>query len=306
MPKEFRGRPSDGPDSRILADVAIQLPDLSGATQEILRPFFLEPMYEGSWLWLRGHPSASATAGAPSETAPAARTAPSLFSLLALSAPMLTRATPDNGCVRRASQDFDILTTPHATIHYASQLYDGTYFYPGAHSFGLMTAQIVADEIEHIWTVETGLFGRVPPSDGSIDSGCNGGDGTLDITIVPTGTWLATEGATPRGITAAFNEGCVATPSHILIRSLTIDTRLDPGIDDPEITRKRVRDVLAHEFFHTIEFGYGHSTPCEDFKWLGEATANWAIDLVYHDDQGEQPYAPGYMYVEHRVPLDQG
>ena len=38
----------------------------------------------------------------------------------------------------------------------------------------------------------------------------------------------------PRRVhTAAFNEGCVATPSHILIRSLTIDTRLDPGIDDP-------------------------------------------------------------------------
>ena len=76
---------------------------------------------------------------------------------------------------------------------------------------------------------------------------------------------------------------------------------------------KKIRDILAHEVFHAIEFGIPHATGnCADYDWLSEATANWMIDHVYPADSGpgsiyraEHPYAAGYMYVEHLQPIDE-
>jgi hypothetical protein len=270
------------------------MPALSPATQDVLRPFFIQPMYEGSWVWLRFHPPGSSAADQASANPPA-RTAPSLWGLLAFSPSVMTAAQEPPPirppCKLAPSNLFDVKVTPHATIRYPSEIYGAV-----AHLGGQLTAEIVARYVEEIWQAETNFFG-LPIAD--TDVACNGGDGSLDITIVDDFTWIAghTVEDLTKALTVPYRTGCGPTPAHMLIRAVTTGFPAD---------EKNIRDTLAHEIFHTISFGYEHSTPCQDFTWLDEATANWAIDFVYHDDQGEQPFAMGYMYFERASPLDEG
>lgn len=301
LPAEFRGTPSPNVDSRIVAEVARLLPTLSAQTQALLQPFFILPVYEGSWAALRASAPAAATTGLQARG-------------MRLTNAAAAAADADDLCVYGRSSAFDTLVTAHFNIHYRAATPGQDPATQIDYQRGLQTAQIIARYVEEIWTSETALFGRAPPSDASIDSGCNGGDGALDITIVPSSWWLNDFGSTAtRAMTMAYSEVCGPRPSHILIRALS--AYLDPNLDSQGVTEKQVRDALAHEFFHTIEFGYGHATGnCADYDWLGEATANWVIDHVYPDDsaptsssfyRAEQSYAAGYMYKEHREPIDQ-
>ncbi|HEY7642596.1 MAG TPA: PKD domain-containing protein [Steroidobacteraceae bacterium] len=299
LPAAFRGAPSPNVDSRIVTEVARLLPTLSAQTQSLLQPFFILPIYDASWAALRDSASAAVTAG-----------------LRAQGRTLTTQAAPttQDNCVYGRTSSFDTLVTAHANIHYRAAPTSQDPSSQLDHQRGLQTAQLVAQFIEEIWNSETALFGRAPPSDGTLDSGCNGGDGALDITIVPSSWWISDFGGNaPRAITMAYSEVCGPRPSHILMRSLS--AYFDPNIDNQEVTKKQVRDTLAHEFFHAIEFGYSHATGnCADYDWLGEATANWVIDHVYPNDsapngssnyRAEQGYAAAYMYVEHAKPIDE-
>lgn len=300
LPAEFRGAPSPNLDSRIVEEVARVLPTLSAQTQALLQPFFILPVYEGSWAALRASESASATTGVQAR------------GMRVMAAAEIAAA--DDNCVYGRTSSFDTLVTAHTNIHYRAATPGTDPATQVDHVRGLRTAQIVARYIEDILTAESTLFGRTPPSDAGIDSGCNGGDGALDITIVPSSWWLNdfSNGST-RAITMAYSGVCGPRPSHILMRALS--AYLDPNLDSQGVTEKQVRDALAHEVFHTIEFGYSHATGnCADYAWLGEATANWVIDHVYPDDsaatsssfyRAEQGYAAGYMYKEHSKPIDQ-
>src|SRR5262249_9203686 len=95
-----------------------------------------------------------------------------------------------------------------------------------------------------------------------------------------------------RGRTIPYGTGCGAAPSFI-------------ELNEWNAPRKIVA-ALAHEFFHTLQLGaYTLAAPCSDYDWLGEATANWAIDYVFPNDQSEVPFAAGYMAAERKVPLDE-
>jgi hypothetical protein len=296
LPAAYRGVPSQNVDSRIVTEVSRLMPTLSAQTQAVLQPFFVLPIYDGSWAGQR----------LASEQAQNLRSA----RLAAVAA----AAAADENCVYGRTSSFETVITAHTNIHYRAAT-------PGTdpatqidHQRGVQTAQIVSRYIEDIWNSETELFGRAPPSDATIDSGCNGGDGALDITIVPSSWWLNDFGnPATRAMTVAYTGTCTSRPSHILIRALS--PYLDANADNQAIIEKQVRDALAHEMFHAIEFGYDHATGnCADYDWLGEATANWAIDYVYPDDsaassssfyRAEQGYAAGYMYVEHAKPIDE-
>jgi hypothetical protein len=215
--------------------------------------------------------------------------------MLALSTPAMVTAaqnpppTPRPPCLLAPSNLFDVKVTPHATIHYPS-----AYMGVVPHLGGQLTADIVAQYVEEIWQAETALFGEPVPD---TDMECNGGDGSLDITIVSDfRTAAGNLDDFTKALTVSYKTGCEPTPTHVLIKAVTT---LFPG------DVKSIRDTLAHEIFHTISSGYSHSTPCADYYWLDEATATWAMDFVYHDDQGEQPFAYGYMYFEHTAPLDE-
>ena len=295
LPAQYRGAPSPNIDSRIVAQVGRVLSTLSPQTQALLQPFFVLPLYDGSWAALRDN--ATAPAGLQREK-PA----------------RLAAAAADDNCVYGRTSAFDTVITAHTNIHYRAPSSSQDPLTQVDHQRGLQTAQIVARFIEEIWRSETELFGRAPPSDATIDSGCNGGDGALDITIVPSSWWLNDFGnSATRAMTMAYSEVCGPRPSHILIRA--VSTYLDRDSENQAVIEKQVRDALAHEVFHAIEFGYSHATGnCADYDWLGEATANWVIDHVYPDDsaptsssfyRAEQSYAAGYMYKEHLKPLDE-
>lgn len=273
LPADFVGRPSHNADSRLAAEVARAWPGLSPATQQILEPFFILPLYEGSWLSQRLAAAGSGTV-------------------------LAATAEEPNPCPRPILPgSYGVKVTAHANIHYVTAT-------PEMQLETEPVANVVARYIEEIYASETGLFQRVPPSDGSIDPACNGGDGALDVTIIPMGSWRLDYGAedVTIGRTVPYGQGCRATSSHILMRGASAIT--------PEV-EKKIRDILAHEFFHAIELGIDHATgDCADYDWLGEATANWVIDHVYPDDsapanKAEHPYAAGYMYAEHLMPIDE-
>lgn len=52
--------------------------------------------------------------------------------------------------------------------------------------------------------------------------------------------------------------------------------------------RNGMIETTAHEFMHALQFSYNLAVdPCEEYRWLGEATAAWAEDYVYPDHDYE-------------------
>ena len=95
-----------------------------------------------------------------------------------------------------------------------------------------------------------------PPSDATIHSGCNGGDGALDITIIPEQLRGARTMATT---TPPWSHGSVRP-------GLQPDALAHPDARRHRLTWTRIRNrrsatFLAHEVFHAIEFGYPRMRP---------------------------------------------
>jgi hypothetical protein len=131
-----------------------------------------------------------------------------------------------------------------------------------------------------IWNSLTGLMGRAPLSDAA--QTCSGGDGRLDIYLTP---------SIERSFTAAFNTpGCKQTPAFIVMNPV------------------RPVAILAHEFMHAIQWGYKTRNACMypgDYAWLAEATATWAQDYVYPDDNGEHKLFPRFFHPNIGEPLEE-
>jgi hypothetical protein len=136
------------------------------------------------------------------------------------------------------------------------------------------TAQLLADELAlSIYPLLYDLMDRplLP------DSGCGyqGADEALDIYLVDD---LRVAGVvTPCG-------RCARAPSFVILH------RAAPGL----------KAVLAHELMHVFQNVYNG---CSEYAWLKEATATWAMDLVYPVYQAEHRFAPLYLDQPH-LPLD--
>ena len=246
----------NNPDSTIMLEVARRFPSLSAEAQAILDPFLRPPSDPESWYATHEliEPSAAPLAF-DEETAEA----------------------PNLRCSVLAT--YQVKVTAHTNIWYRTG--DGR---------GEALATVLAAVAEKIYNDVTGLFGRFPPTDVNATSKCNGGDGALDIYLVP----FPADPDSVRGRTIPYGSACGATPSFI---ELNMWANLD---------QRKVEAVLAHEFFHVLQMGtYTFAAACSDYDWLGEATANWVIDYVFHDNQTEVPHAAGYMTGERKVPLDE-
>jgi hypothetical protein len=159
---------------------------------------------------------------------------------------------------------------------------------------GSVTARLVASAIEtQIWPKLMGLVGtaHAPVSDGGV-FGCNGGDERLDIYLVP-GSFLAAgeKGKTiPHlfswgGGTVGLPFGCSRTPVWVLLPEALVGRELDAA--------------ATHEIMHAIQWSY-KTKKCqgEEYKWLREATATWAIDYVYPSNQYERDtFAASFLEV---------
>ena len=128
--------------------------------------------------------------------------------------------------------------------------------------------QVVA-ELPGVWSKLTGLMGRGPIQDTNDFN--NGGDYRLDIAITPMGD--------DYGMTFNYPPGCEYDSVHIMLNSGNDATAMNAA--------------LAHEFMHAIQWHYDVSEFClpVGYGWLMEATATWAIDYVYPDNNFEQKYA---------------
>jgi hypothetical protein len=188
-----------------------------------------------------------------------------------------TAAAPNPRC--GALAQYQVKATAHANIWYRT-----------GDTMAEVLASALAADVETIYTTETGLFGRFPPTDVNATSMCNGGDGALDVYLVP----FYADDTGVKGRTIPYGRGCGAGPSFI---ELNVLGYLNPS---------KAVAVLAHEFFHTLQLGaYTFAAACSDYDWLGEATANWAIDHVFPNNQTEVPYAGTYMAEERKRPLDE-
>jgi CARDB len=147
----------------------------------------------------------------------------------------------------------------------------------------------VAAVAENVYDEET-LLWREPLSDAGED--CNGGDGRTDVYIKRLGLEKAQ--------VVPFPPGDSFRPAWMWI---------NPG----GLSGTEFRDVFAHEFAHVVQLAYHYAVSrtggyhALEYGWLEEATASWAIDYVYPDDNYEHRWADDY-YKEFawRDPLGQG
>lgn len=96
--------------------------------------------------------------------------------------------------------------------------------------------------------------------DGSIATWGDGGNGRFDIYLIEIGG-RGTGGA----MVLNYPRDCSAAPAFMIV--------------DPTRNVDKLGPVLAHEFFHALQFAFPRTVPC-DAKW-DEATAEWASHYVY-------------------------
>jgi hypothetical protein len=131
-----------------------------------------------------------------------------------------------------------------------------------------LRAKYLAQEMdETIWPKLTESMNTTPKSK------------PLDICIVK-------QDQVPAGAAAAtYPEGgdCAGAGAWVRISEGTV------GAD----AKKTMRDYLAHEFMHVLQFSL--DVGCPGTHWWREATANWAMDEAYPDDNVEHDYAEAYL-----------
>lgn len=137
----------------------------------------------------------------------------------------------------------------------------------------LESALVVAAAIDtEIWPSLIATLGFRQPVDDTSRFGCYGGDARLDVYLVHKVAW--------RGLTVPEGFDTHQGPVYIMLNrdELSSDSSLSGG--------------MAHELMHAIQWSYKTLSNQDDYGWMREAMANWAIDHVYGKTvQTEQQYA---------------
>jgi hypothetical protein len=136
-------------------------------------------------------------------------------------------------------------------------------------------AQKLADEVTEtgMWETEQEIMqGRVPCSDEAVSK--NGGDGRLDMYLMPDG--------------AIFPRPSLGGPGEFHAAGLTIpQARGKNGCPyttyillNTEMEYDYLRSAMAHELFHAYQFSFAQKVS-EAYFWWSEASATWVEDVVY-------------------------
>lgn len=224
LPSAYQGDDSGLFETDALQTLSERFDTLSSAVQVTLAPFLMRPSDQGSW--------ANPVAGG--------------------SAPRLTaRSRP--GC-DGLSSDWAALPTYN---------FKANVWYRSTVSGELAKAQVVVEAIDkEIWPALIGRLGMQEPLSDTSSAPCNGGDGRLDVYIVPRASFKGLTTPEP-----AKDQDSYAYPTYIMLDSnLSYDT---------------LKAVTAHEIMHAIQFSFDTASTHRSYNWLDEATATWAIDYVY-------------------------
>lgn len=264
LPVVYQGQ-GDEMDTILMWQVAGQYASLSAQTRATLAPFFQPPIYQDSWYAAAPDSLAAAQMAASSSTAAPAASQAEECAVDPGPSPIQPGGW---GCIDGGpGTNFRVwweLKIPQEEAR----------------------AQKIVQAMQNdIWPKLVILMRREPPSDkgphrfietdGSDAVWWDGGDGKVDIYLVvpPPNTGGAA--------TLAYPPGCDLRPSFILI--------------DPFIEEEMLIPALTHEFFHTFQFATDLKKQCNEWEWWSEATANWAIDFVYPDDNWEHQWAYRYL-----------
>ena len=239
-------------------------PSLSPVVQETLKPFFVLPFYERSWLWYRdtGTPW-------PSLTEREARRTSAAEQATGATVPAERFCKADLSAVDGtfwSGWDSVATTNGKFRVWWEAEKYPDDEF----------LAQAWANELDgKIWRKLTDLLGRESLGDSGNTMSCRGGDDRRDIVIA-------------RGVAHShagwYGECTGPSPGYIVMRR---DARFGH---------------LIHEVMHTFQFAFEWRN-CDDPRWIWESTANWAEDFVEERDQAEQA-SGGSFLADPGTPLD--
>jgi len=303
LPAAFDGAPGGGPDHMLLREVMEALPTLSPTAQDLLRPFFLPPIYTQSAL--APPPAVLQSAVAQPGDPP-------------LAAAALAPITGINCTVAAFPTAFQKVSVTTADTNFTFNV----FYFPRRGAPVDVEQQALAEQIAAValeaYGAETGLFARFPRSDAGLP--CNGGDAGLDIYLTPMNNLKLA------GQTVPYVEQCANQPSFIqlnLFYSVFFVSMLQPGAD----ARSAQKGVVAHELLHVLQLAMNRQASCDDSRWFDEATAEWAMDFVEQRFPPAAIASPGiedgiekvsnakrrsgeflaeYLYRGHLRPLEQG
>lgn len=248
LPAQYQGNDNGQAESDAFDLAHAHWSTLSDAVKETLEPFLVPPAYAGSW----------------AVAATALRAALARPQSLAL--PICRQPTLDpNWAAKPATQNGRV------KVWYDTRI-------AGANT----KADMLLTEFEtKIWPTLIDTVGmKAPLSDGAL-TGCNGGDGRLDVYLVD----MAVHGqtGTDLGETFSVQPATRQHPAFILINRTLADDEM--------------KAAAAHEFMHASQWAYPvAATALSSYRWLKEASAQWGIDGVYGSTlQIEQRKAPPYM-----------
>jgi hypothetical protein len=281
LPAAYRGRAAALIDSPVRLEINARWDSLSPSARSAILPYTIPPVYAGSW-------GDSGGSGASTQQAPGSLASASDVRVEDASGPHPCEILPLPGLL----PGWGRFVTTHFYI----------WFRTANPRWGtLAEAQAAAGNVaavaEEVYASLTAVMDRHPLPDGGV--GCNGGDAKLDVYIDRLKMGNKAE-------VNAYPGGCEQGPSWMWIAP------------DDVLDARDARAMFAHEFMHMIQFTYGRHSACTEYAWMDEATANWAIEHVYHDrvDNWEHRYIYGYLtepnsqgdgeLTEINVPLDAG
>ena len=269
LPAQYEGAPSTGSDHLLLRELWTTVANLSPATQELLRPFLIPPIYANSWFAQRLGLTPETQANAPAREANQSS-----------GTPKKTALAPSNvNCeAQRLPNWYGRSSTAHFNIFYLKSLD------PADNARSAEMATLIASVAEEVYAAQTALLGRFPLADTT--ENCNGGDGAVDIYygaygLFGLGAW--TFGYEP----PPGQNACANRPSYIVLNSESFEFfAIRRSLTDG---RPLAKSIVAHEFMHVLQFAMNRQASCKDAEWFDEATAQWVMDFVVPTIGAGQP-----------------
>jgi len=279
LPGEYDGAPAAAGEAVTMREVSARLPALSESARATLLPFFIPPIYAESWAGVQLGVAATAALRAGRSRAAGVDTKNCIGTLI---------ADPP----RASTAHFNVFGMPFITKQ--------------------SDVDAIARLLEAAYAAETSALARFPMSDA--DEACNGGDGAVDVYLTPLAA--STEALAQ---THGYRGRCNETPSYIVVNytiSAIFYAAAGGNADQRAAVDKLYRNTLAHEFMHVLQFAMERPAACADYDWIDEATAQWAMDLVYPADNMEDGrtrwsdrvrgggFYANYAVNDHLVPLE--
>ncbi len=272
LPAIFNGENPKGLLDHALDDIMSQYDSLTEETKAVLDPYLVPPHHQGSWWHIR-------TASAPK-----------LIDGKMTRAADVPPCSPTKDC-NMNTDDWSFKDTANgkARVWYLTAK-------PGDEA----VADVIASEIDTtIWPKLTNLLTSAHEPISDINDNNNGGDGRLDISLIDFNDPNLHDGFDDNllgayGFLKNYGFGCEKDSVYIVVN-------IAHNMDE-------ILATVVHEMKHAFQWSYDVAEFClnraENYKWLMEASATWAIDYVYEHNQLEQTKARADFFPVPELSLD--